>query len=128
MGSLLVLAPAWSYSVSGTADHWWFVARSASRMYYYVSQFFAEKDDRGCAVTGEAYLGMWAAVLSGLQYPQLRWWYAREWKDCVQPRTKVDLDKLIQLNPSGSKPYSWVDNNCQHFAEILYDGEEPYAA
>jgi len=139
--SLLLLAPAWSYTVSGTADHWWFVARSANHMYYYVAQFCAdcsydedddEDDDPASTkhnhVSGLAFLGMWAAVATGLQYPEAQWWHARTWKQCNKPRQKVDLDRLIRLNPAVKLPYSWVDNNCQHFCVYLYEGLEEHSA
>lgn len=124
--SLLLLAPAWSYQMSGSADHWWFVARSTNHMYYYVAQFCSDNGKNH--VSGNAFLGLWAAIASGLQYPEARWWYARDWEPCVRPRRKVELDKVILLNPTVSLPYSWVDNNCQHFAVHLQEGESPYAA
>merc|ERR550532_4004893 len=116
--SLLLLAPAWSYHLSGPADHWWFVARSSNHMYYYVAQFCSDNGKNH--VSGYAFLGMWAAIASGLQYPEAKWWYAREWMPCERPRVKDELDKLVLHNPAVSAPYSWVDNNCQHFAVHLH--------
>ena len=29
-------------------------------------------------------------------------------------------NRLLQRNPSAAHPYSWMDNNCQHFAMNLY--------
>merc|ERR1719464_369945 len=124
--SLLVLAPAWSYHLSGPADHWWFVARSANHMYYYVAQFCSDNGKNH--VSGYAFLGMWAAIASGLQYPEAKWWYAREWAPCTRPRCKEELDKIVLQNPAVSAPYSWVDNNCQHFAVHLYEGASQYVA
>mmetsp|Transcript_109348 Transcript_109348/g.217195 ORF Transcript_109348/g.217195 Transcript_109348/m.217195 type:complete len:202 (-) Transcript_109348:51-656(-) len=124
--SLLLLAPAWSYHVSGPADHWWFVTRSANHMYYYIAQFCC--DGGRNHVSGCAFLGMWAAITSGLQYPDARWWYAREWTNCALPRSKTELDNLVVNNPVVAAPYSWIDNNCQHFAVELYEGDEKLAA
>ncbi|CAE7583424.1 unnamed protein product [Symbiodinium sp. CCMP2592] len=118
--SLALLAPAWSYQIAGTADHWWFVARSADNMYYYAAQFCVDQTGKN-HITGLAYLGMWAAIACGLQYPEAKWWFARDWAPCEHPRKKRDLDRLLQRNPSASHPYSWMDNNCQHFAMNLYD-------
>merc|ERR1719199_2413647 len=53
--SLLFLAPAWSYSLSGSADHWWFVSRSTNHMYYYVAQFCTDNGKNH--VSGTAFLG-----------------------------------------------------------------------
>ncbi|CAE7469488.1 unnamed protein product [Symbiodinium natans] len=117
--SLALLAPAWSYHISGSADHWWFVARSADRMYYYAAQFCVDHAGKN-HVTGLTYLGMWAAIAFGLQYPEAKWWFARDWVPCKHIRKKRDLDRLLLGNPSASYPYSWIDNNCQHFAMNLY--------
>eukprot|EP00929_Paragymnodinium_shiwhaense_P013996 TRINITY_DN121852_c0_g1_i1.p1 TRINITY_DN121852_c0_g1~~TRINITY_DN121852_c0_g1_i1.p1 ORF type:complete len:197 (-),score=7.31 TRINITY_DN121852_c0_g1_i1:219-809(-) len=124
--SLLLLAPAWSYHLSGPADHWWFVARSACHMYYYVAQFCSDNGRND--VSGVAYLGMWAAISCGLQYPEAQWWYARDWTPCNEPKTKRELDRIVQLNPSCSYRYSWIDNNCQHFAVNMYEGTQPWSA
>jgi len=125
--SLLLLAPAWSYTVSGTADHWWFVARCADHTFYYAAQFCADCHYQHNHVSGVALLGMEAAVTIGLQYPDARWWHARTWKECTEPRQKIDLDRLIHLNPSVALPYSWVDNNCQHFCVLLSEGLAEYS-
>uniref|UniRef100_A0A7S4VTC9 LRAT domain-containing protein n=1 Tax=Alexandrium monilatum TaxID=311494 RepID=A0A7S4VTC9_9DINO len=124
--SLLMLAPVWSYHLSGPADHWWFVARSSDHTYYYVAQFCASNGENH--ITGYAFLGMWAAIASGLQYPEANWWYAREWRPCERPRCKEDLDGLVLQNPAVEFPYSWVDNNCQHFAVHLYEGAAKHSA
>jgi len=96
--SLLLLAPAWSYHVSGSADHWWFIARSKDKMYYYAAQFCADNGQNH--VTGHAFLGLWATISSGLQYEGANWWYARDWVPCTQPRSKRALDCLVIQNPS----------------------------
>ena len=77
---------------------------------------------------GQAFLGMWAAIASGLQYPEAKWWYAREWAPCAELRSKRELDELVAQNPCCALKYSWMHNNCQHFAVHLYEGEQPHAA
>jgi len=124
--SLLVLAPVWSYNVSGAADHWWFVARSENKDFYYVAQFC--QDEGKNHVSGYVFQGMDAAVSFGRQYEDAQWWHVREWKPCLAPRPKEDLDKLALLNPAVSSPYSWAANNCQHFAIHLYEGDGMHAA
>ncbi|CAJ1404312.1 unnamed protein product [Effrenium voratum] len=125
--SLLFLVPAWSYHVSGPADHWWFVARSANNMYFYAAQFCMDESGKN-HVSGCVYLGLCAAVASGLQYPEAQWWFAREWAPCRKPRSKKELDRLLLNNPSAMLPYSWMDNNCQHFAVNLYEGDPGHIA
>ncbi|CAK8989451.1 Putative transporter svop-1 [Durusdinium trenchii] len=125
--SLLFLVPAWSYQVSGPADHWWFVARSANNMYFYAAQFCMDESGKN-HVTGSVYLGLPGAVASGLQYPEANCWLAREWAPCRKPRAKRDLDRLLMSNPSAQIPYSWMDNNCQHFAVNLYEGDHGHIA
>eukprot|EP00434_Breviolum_minutum_P008158 symbB.v1.2.007192.t1/scaffold436.1/size343649/24 len=77
-------------------------------------------------VTGSVYLGLPGAVASGLQYPEAQCWLAREWAPCRHPRAKRDLDRLLMKNPSAQYPYSWMDNNCQHFAVNLYEGDHAH--
>lgn len=117
---LLVLAPLWSYHVCGAAEHWWFVARSADHQYYYAAEFCADQGNN--VIIAQAFRGLSAAVNMGLQYPSAKWWLAREWKTCFAPHSKLDLDGLALASPCASAPYSWLDNNCQHFALTLYDG------
>eukprot|EP00913_Durusdinium_trenchii_P026176 g24557.t1 len=120
--SLLFLVPAWSYQVSGPADHW-----SANNMYFYAAQFCMDESGKN-HVTGSVYLGLPGAVASGLQYPEANCWLAREWAPCRKPRAKRDLDRLLMSNPSAQIPYSWMDNNCQHFAVNLYEGDHGHIA
>merc|ERR1712039_967409 len=124
--SLALLAPAWSYHLAGPADHWWFVARSEDRMYFYVAQFCSDNGKNH--VTGCVLSGLCAAVAYGLQYTDAKWWYARDWKPTERARSKADLDRLVITNPAVAFPYSWVHNNCQHFACLLYEGDEMSAA
>mmetsp|Transcript_6514 Transcript_6514/g.15003 ORF Transcript_6514/g.15003 Transcript_6514/m.15003 type:complete len:192 (+) Transcript_6514:74-649(+) len=125
--SLVLLAPAWSYHISGPADHWWFVARSRDHMHYYAAQFCVDQTGKN-RITGQVYLGIWAAIAFGLQYPEASWWFAREWTACAEARTKRDFDRLLLKNPAANRPYSWIDNNCQHFAVQLYEGDGDYVA
>jgi len=122
--SLLVLTPVWSYILSGGADHWWFVARDSLHTHYYVAQFCLGNGD--ARITGGVFGGISSAVQYGLQYPDADWWYARQWSPCTKPRTKCELDKLATVNPVVQKPYSWVSNNCQHFALTLQEGGHPF--
>lgn len=123
--SMAVLAPLWSYQLSGTADHWWFIARTADHRYYYVAQFCTDNGKNH--VTGAIFLGMLAAIAWGLQYADARWWYSRTWVPCQKVRRKADLDHLVMSVPTVRYPYSWVDNNCQHFAGYLYDPETEWS-
>jgi len=118
--SLALLAPLWSYQVLGGSDHWWFVARSADRLYYYITQFGTHKGINHAS--SSAQIGLDAAITGGLQYSNARWWYARPWTCCQKRRTKRDLDDLVTKNPAIHSPYSWFDNNCQHFALNLHEG------
>jgi len=121
----LLLTPLWSYLIAGGANHWWFVARNMSRKYYYVAQFcFGENEN---IVSGNIFSDETSAVACGLQYQGADWWYARDWAPCAYPRAKTDLDRMVTENPIVKTPYSWVDNNCQHFALLLQEGDAPFA-
>jgi len=123
--SMLILTPVWSYVTIGGADHWWFVARNALHTHYYVAQFCLDNGNN--CVSGSVFDCISAAVKYGLQYPGADWWYAREWVSCTKPRGRNELDELVNANPIGQKPYSWVDNNCQHFALSLQEGGDPFS-
>merc|ERR1712232_594165 len=117
--SLILLAPVWSYRVSGSADHWWFVSRSRDQKHYY-SATFCLKDGKShiSALTSRSFA---VIINQGLQYPGSRWWKTRGWSKCQSPRSKIDLDGLVQETPIVKQPYSWMVNNCQHFAASLQD-------
>jgi len=124
--SLALLAPLWTYYVTGSADHWWFVARCRERKFHFIAQMTASEEGR--AVTTVVFRGFPEAIKGGLPHADARWWYAREWAPCQQPRSEQELGELVNSLSSVNAEYSWMFNNCQHFAEELYEWGGPATA
>ena len=59
---------------------------------------------------------------SGWKYPYKDSQVSKEfwWKD-ISPKTCLEINDLIYGTGCSEKPYSTMNNNCQHFAKQLYD-------
>jgi len=136
-------------ATAGNAYHWWFVCRGAmpdGRNIFYVTQF-GQNGRRAVADIGRGKNLIAGVVVHQMKevedmgtsdksrtvwirYPNVtsesldrignEILDEQFWQVCSQKRTLRQLEALVAATPSFKEPYNWISNNCQHFANYLF--------